>query len=301
MDAGDLKVFAAVARRGGMNKAAQELHMVQSNVTQRVRGLEQELGVPLFHRHSRGVTLTAAGAQLLPYAHRIGHLLAEAKRAATDGPVPSGRLCIGSLETTAALRLPPVLAAYTRAHPKVDIVLETGTSTELIKEVLERRLEAAFVVGPVDHPDLAEDRVVTEELVVVTSPRVKTLDDLIDSMTKGALDKILVFRAGCTYRAMLEALLAERGAGSFRRLEFGTLDGILGCVGAGLGITLLPRAVVASALRDGRIAVHALPKDQALVPTVLVRRRDAFVSTALDRFIACAREEIPQRIRRQKR
>src|SRR5689334_25007161 len=98
MDAGDLSVFAAVAEAGGINRAAQELNTVQSNVTQRIRLLEQELGVPLFHRHSRGVTLTAAGAQLLPYARRIGSLLQEARRAATNGAEPSGRLTVGSLE-----------------------------------------------------------------------------------------------------------------------------------------------------------------------------------------------------------
>src|SRR5207253_1787752 len=108
MDAGDLAVFAAVARAGGITKAARTLRTVQSNVTQRVRLLEAELGVPLFHRHSRGVTLTSAGSQLLPYAERIGRLIDEAKRAAGDGPVPHGRITIGALETATAMRLPPV-------------------------------------------------------------------------------------------------------------------------------------------------------------------------------------------------
>src|ERR1700722_11027563 len=112
MDAGDLQVFAAVARTGGITKAAESLNTVQSNVTQRIQLLEAELGVPLFHRHSRGVTLTTAGTQLLPYAERIARLFGEAKLAAANGPVPRGRLVVGALETIAALRLPPILAAY---------------------------------------------------------------------------------------------------------------------------------------------------------------------------------------------
>ena len=71
MDAAQLRVFEAVARRGGMNRAAEELHTVQSNVTARIRLLEEELGRPLFRRHSRGVALTAAGERLLPYAARV--------------------------------------------------------------------------------------------------------------------------------------------------------------------------------------------------------------------------------------
>jgi LysR family transcriptional regulator, cell division regulator len=288
MDAGDLAVFAAVARTGGITKAAQSLNTVQSNVTQRVRLLEAELGVPLFHRHSRGVSLTSAGAQLLPYAERIGRLLGEAKQAASDGPVPHGRIVIGALETATALRLPPILAAYAAQCPEVDIEISTGTSATLIEAVLARQVEAAFVVAPVTHPELLALPFIEEELVLVAAPWVASLDALAAHAAAGKL-KIIVFRPGCTYRARLETLLAGRGIHALRRLEFGTLDGIIGCVGAGIGVTLLPRAVVAKAAEEGRVALFALPKEEARAATVLVRRHDAFVSTALARFIDLAR------------
>jgi len=132
--------------------------------------------------------------------------------------------------------------------------------------------------------------VVEEELVLVTAPWIRSLARL---RGRGAAVKLIVFRAGCTYRALLEALLAARGVVGTRRLEFGTLDGIVGCVAAGIGVTLLPRAVVARAQREGRVALHTLPRDEARVPTVLVRRRDAFTSAALARFIALAQEVLP--------
>src|SRR5690349_16681320 len=103
MDAGDLRVFEAVARLGGMSRAAAELNTVQSNVTARIRHLEAELETKLFRRHARGVALTAAGERLLPYAARLGQLLAEARRAVQDDGTPAGALRLGSLETTAAL------------------------------------------------------------------------------------------------------------------------------------------------------------------------------------------------------
>jgi len=291
MDAGDLTVFAAVARAGSITKAAQTLNTVQSNVTQRIRLLEAELGVPLFHRHSRGVTLTSAGTQLLPYAERIGRLMSEAKLAAGDSPVPRGRIAIGALETATAVRLPPVLAAYAASCPEVDIDINTGTSAELIDAVLAHRLEAAFVAGPVNHPELLALPLLEEELVVVTAPWVTTLDALTTPATSGKV-KIVVFRSGCSYRARLETLLTTRGVVGVRRLEFGTLDGIIGCVAAGIGVTLLPRAVASKAEAEGRVALHALPPDEARVETALVRRRDAFVSTALSRFIETAREHL---------
>lgn len=291
MDAGDLAVFAAAAQAGGITRAAATLHTVQSNVTQRIRRLEAELGVPLFHRHSRGVTLTGAGAQLLPYAERIGRLLQEAKQAAADGPTPRGRIVIGALESATAVRLPPVLAAYGAACSEVDIEIDTGTTAALVEAVLARRLEAAFVAGAVTHPELLATPMVVEELVVVTAPWITGLDGLTGPLGMDPL-KLIVFRPGCSYRTRLEALLAERGITHARRLEFGTLDGIIGCVGAGIGVTLLPRVVVARAASEGRVALHALPPDAARIETVLIRRQDIFVSTALARFIEIARNHL---------
>jgi DNA-binding transcriptional LysR family regulator len=285
MDAADLRVFEAVARLGGMSRAAAELGTVQSAVTARIQMLETRLGTPLFNRHSRGVTLTAAGRRLLPYAVRVQRLLEEARRAAVDDGRPRGALTIGALETTAALRLSPVLAGYAAAYPEVDIVLSTGTTCELIAAVLEHRLEGAFVCGPVNHPALDEEPVFREELVLVTAPTVRAL---ADALTRSAL-RIVVLRAGCSYRQRLEDILARRGVVGVRLLEFGTLEAILGSVAAGLGVTLLPSSVVEQARWDGRLALHRVPAPDAEVQTLFVRRRDALVSSALGAFLEHAR------------
>jgi DNA-binding transcriptional LysR family regulator len=285
MDLADLRVFEAVARLGAMNRAAAELNTVQSNVTGRIRALEEELGTPLFDRHSRGVTLTPAGRRLLPYAGRARELLDEAQRATKDDGTPKGRLTIGSLETTAAMRLSPVLSTYVASWPEVDLVLRTGTTCELVDAVRERRLEGAFVCGPVDDPELVQETVFHEELVLVTWPGMRGLDDLV---RKGAV-KIVVLRAGCSYRQRLEEILARRGIVEPRRLEFGTLDAIVACVGAGLGVTLLPRSVITAAREQGNVAVHALPPGDAGVETVFIRRRDGYVSSALASFLDLVR------------
>ncbi len=282
MDAGDLKIFEAVARSGGMNRAAAELHTVQSNVTARIRALEAELGQKLFRRHSRGVVLTPAGERLLPYASRVRQLLDEARRAAREDGAAQGPLAIGSLETTAALRLSPWLANFITDHPAVDLALRTGTSAELIAEVLEHRLEGAFVCGPVDHPELEEELLFREELAVLTAPGVASLDALLHSGTV----KIVVLRAGCSYRQRLEEVLARRGIVGLRQLEFGTLEAIFGCVAAGLGITLMPRSLIGPVWREGKVRAHPLPPADALVDTVFIRRRDAYRSSALAAFLA---------------
>ena len=248
------------------------------------------MGARLFERHSRGVALTAAGRRLLPYAGRIRALAADARRAAADDGVPRGPLRLGAMETTAALRLPTLLASYARTCPEVELVVETGPTAALVGDVLEHRLDVALVAGPVAHPDLHEEAAFEEELVVVTAPGGRGLDALART---GDL-KVLMFRAGCSYRQRLEAILAVRGATGVRRFEFGTLDGIVGCVAAGVGVTLLPRGVAEPARRDGQVAIHELPAAEARVGTVLVRRRDAYVSSALGAFLATVQDCQPQ-------
>lgn len=284
MDASDLKVFEAVARIGGIGRAAVELNTVQSNVTARVRALEDELGSALFVRHSRGVSLTPAGRRLFPYAARMANLLAEARRAVSDDGEARGPLVIGSLETASALRLPRILAAFAAAHPTVDLTLTTGTSAELVELVLAAKLDGAFVAGPVRHPELAEETMFREELVLVTARRMHGWADLPHERDL----KLVLFRAGCSYRQRLEALLAERGIVGVRRLEFGTLDGILGCVAAGIGVTMLPRAVIAPSWND-LLAFHALPPGEGRADTVFIRRPDAFAPSALEAFLGFAR------------
>jgi len=285
MEYADLRILEAVARHGSMNRAAVELNTVQSNVTARIRVLEQQVGVQLFDRSRRGVMLTAAGQRLLPYAARLSALLNEAHEAARDDGTPRGNLRIGSLETTAALRLPPVLAAYAQAYPEVGLAVTTGTSCGLVAEVLAHRLDGAFVAGPVHHADLQEEAIYREELMLVTAPSLRHIDDL----NRQRELKIIVFRHGCSYRQRLENLLARRGIQTARPLEFGSLDAILGCVAAGVGITLLPKAVVASTWKEGSILAHELPSEDARVATVFVRRNDVYISSALNAFLAVAR------------
>ena len=281
MDASDLRLFEAVARLGGINRAAADLHTVQSNVTTRLRLLEEELGARLFDRSRRGVVLTAAGQRLLPYAYKVRDEIDNARRAVADDGVPRGPLTIGSLETTTAIRLSPVLAAYVASCPEVDGMLRADTTAELIQSVLQRGLEGAFVCGPVHHPELIEETIFREELVVLAPPSSRGLDMLLSQSNL----RIVVLRAGCSYRQRLEDILARRGIVGLRLLEFGTLEAIFGCVAAGLGVSLLPKALVGPVLQHGRVAIHALPPKEAMVETVFIRRRDGYLSSALSAFL----------------
>ena len=294
MDSTDLAFFAAVAHGGSITRAAARLGTVPSNVTQRIQRLEQQLGVPLFYRHGRGMTLSGAGERLLPYAAAIAHTLAEAGKAMQAGAEPAGPLLIGAMETTAALRLPDMLVRYAMDFPEVDLILRTGTSQQMRDAVLARSLDAALVAASVidlaAQPELLAEPVGVEELVLVTAPWVSVFGPA--SIWSNMQDtKLIVFRDGCSYRELLESVLRRRGTASLRMMELGSLDAILGCVRAGIGISLLPRALVEPLLLDESLAMHLLPDGAGMMETLCVRRRDGFVSAALAAFLQRVRQQ----------
>ena len=115
----DLALFKTVAEAGGVTRAAQRLHRVQSNVTARVKRLEAHLGVPLFVRARRGMSLTPEGRRLLDYADRLLGLADEAQAEVGDR-APRGRLLIGAMESTAAVHLPRLLSTLHARYPALE-------------------------------------------------------------------------------------------------------------------------------------------------------------------------------------
>ncbi|MEH6942596.1 LysR family transcriptional regulator [Bacillus sp. JJ722] len=277
MDFSSLVVFKTVAKEGSISKAAKSLQYVQSNVTTKIKALEEELETVLFHRHSRGVTLTSSGQTLLNYAEQIHFLIDEAKKAVRNYDVPQGSISIGSMETTAAVRLPRILTSYSCQYPNVEILLETDTTAQLIESVLSYELEGAFIGGNVQHPDLLTIPYLEEELVLISANHCEVID------YKNT--KLLVFRNGCTYRTKLEKWCHDYGVVSSRIMEFGSLEAIIGCVSAGMGISLVPHSVVSNKLDAGELRGIHLPKEYASVTTNFIHRRDLFSTTAFLAFL----------------
>lgn len=275
MDTASLRLFRAVARTGSVGAAAEQVHSVPSNVSARVRKLEDELGAQLFLREPRGMRLTPAGELLLDYAERILALTEQARDAVREAVGEGGELRLGSMETTAAVRLPSLLAAFHHAYPKVTLSLTTGTTEEQLNAVLSRRVDLAFLGGPVRDERVVGGPVFVEELVLAVPAGIASEEE---ANTRA----MLVFRAGCAYRPRTEAWLRARGEQPRRVMEFGTLDGLLGCVAAGMGVSLLPRAIVERPQHAGQI--DALPIADGRVETWLIQHKDAVDTGAMRAF-----------------
>lgn len=266
MDFADLTVFKAVADAGGVTAAARRLHRVQSGLTARIRQLEASLGTELFIREGRRMVLSPAGQRFRTYADEM-LALAERARAAAGTAVPAGTLRLGTLESTAASRLPPLLGAFHRAFRDVRVELVTGTTDALVDAVRNRTLDAAFVADPPRDPRLCAHAAFRERLVLVT-PRghapVRGAGDI-------ALDTIIAFPAGCTYRRRLTRWLGAAAA-RVRVLELASYHAIVACVAAGTGVALVPSSVLSTLRNATAVRTHRLPASIAATRTALVHR-----------------------------
>ena len=275
MNFADLQVFKSVVDEGGVIKAAHKLHRVPSAVTTRIKQLEASMGVKLFHRDKQRLYLSPAGELLLGYAERLIQLSDEA-RDAVSGTTPRGVLRLGSLESTAASRLPAILAGFHQRYPDVRLELATGTNDALLGQLVERKLDAAFIAEP---PSIQ-----TIEHVPVFSERLTIISDLSHAPIKRPRDAegetIIAFPEGCAYRRVLQRWLGADSLAPFRVLEMASYHAIVACVTAGTGIALIPSSVL-DTMPHARVLRHPIAKAQADITTPLVWRRGEISSSVL--------------------
>lgn len=269
MDLSDLLIFSAVVREGSVTRAAERLHRVQSNVTTRIRQLEEDLAVSLFIREGKRLHLAPAGQVLLDYAERLLALADEARDAVRDAK-PRGTFRLGAMESTAAVRLPGLLTEYHKRHPGVVLELRTGNPQVLGAAILAGELDAALVAEPIADAPFEKTFAFDEELVIVAPANHPPIGK------KGALPRtIIVFEHGCPHRKRLEDWYARRHQMPERTIELASYHAMLGCVVAGMGISLIPKSVLTTFPERRRLSVHPLARAENNAETVLIWRKGA--------------------------
>ncbi|HJV06088.1 MAG TPA: LysR substrate-binding domain-containing protein [Chromobacteriaceae bacterium] len=276
----DLLIFQTVLQEGGITRAANRLNRVQSNITTRIRQLEDDLGVALFLREGKRLIPSAAGQLLGDYAQRLLTLADEA-RAAVTGRQPRGQLRLGSMESTAAIHLAPVLAAFHARYPEVRLELKTGASGPLLSSLLDGDFDGVLVCGPVTDPRLQATPVYCEELVVVAEKNHPPMHSAADARAPS----LLAFAPGCAYRHRLEAWLERSGVSTDRIVEMSSYHTMIGCAASGMGLALIPRRLLACLPGAQAVSIHALPPDLAQAETLLVRRH-GLLAPAIDALTA---------------
>jgi DNA-binding transcriptional LysR family regulator len=213
---------------------------------------------------------------MLAYAEQLLRLSAEAELALRRGK-PRGKLRIGTIDATAATRLPLVLARYHRGNPQVQIELVSGTTGSLLEQLSRYAIEAAFVAERFEPAGLEMIPVFHERLVVIAPKEIMAIKKPGDfrGMT------VIVFAVGCSYRRTLEEWLARSKITPERVLEIGSYHAMVTCVAAGSGIALMPHSVVHALHAEREVSILPLPAQFSEATTFLVWPKE-HRSAALD-------------------
>lgn len=232
MESHDLLIFKHVADSQSLSKAAMKLGYVQPNISQRIKTLETELGVPLFKRNNRGVTLTDDGAILLDYANQILFLMNEAKVKINPDKYQE-HLVIGATQTISALKVPKLLTAFLHRYNQINVKVRTDTTSHLLEEVVQGDIDGAFVTDPFDNSELKSVYSTLEKVSLISAnDRSIKLEDEQPLLVNSNPD--------CIYRRTLIHVLEKGASKPLRLMEFDSLEAILQSVSDGLGISLVP-------------------------------------------------------------
>jgi DNA-binding transcriptional LysR family regulator len=242
MDTQGLAAFLAVADGASFSGAAQRLHLSQPAISKRVANLERQLGHRLFDRVGRRVLLTEAGQTLLPHAQRFLHDLEDGRRALSHlSRRLGGRLSIGTSHHIGLHRLPPVLKAFTHAHPDVDLDLHFMDSEVACRAVAAGKLELGIVTLPLEPLPELETRLVWKDPLSVVVAR----DHPLARKRRVRLTELAPYPAvlpdAATYtHRIIKAELARHGVTVRVRLATNYLETLKMLVGIGLGWSVLP-------------------------------------------------------------
>ena len=271
-----LEAFSEVARLGNLSRAADTLSVTQPALTARLQGLERELGVDLFIRSARGMTLTDAGRALLPYAQRAIAQVLDGQKAIEDlrsGKV--GELFIAAAPAVSTYFLPTVLKTFQTTHPRVRLGVRTGHTEEVLEMVLRREVDVG-VGRPIRHPDATLIPVFDDELLLVASRHHPFAQRGKVRLVELADDRLILFDRASSYYELTSSLIRQAGVVPESVIEVDNVEAAKKMVIGGLGVALLPRMALAAELRArSLLPVRITGAPPVRRPIVAIRRADA--------------------------
>lgn len=304
MELRQIETFRAVAEERSFSRAAAMLGYVQSSVSAQVAALEHDLGVPLFDRLGRTIALTDAGRVMLRYSVRLLDLAEETRgavaHAAVDDDEVTGTLTVSAPETLLTYRLPKVLALFHLRHPKVRLSVRPSAVGRLLgsmrRSIEDGSVDVAFVMdGRMEVSGVSGERLL-DEAVSVIAPAGHALASSTRVASRDLVGETVLLpeapESGCAYRGQFERQLAAAGVIPAEILEFQSIEAVKQCVGAGMGLAVLPTVSVQTELADGKLAALAWSEPFA-VCTQMVWNGGRWESPALRAFLATARDVFP--------
>lgn len=252
LESHELKIFKHVAELQSVSKAAEKLGYVQPNVSQRIKNLENELGVRLFMRNNRGVTLTEEGKKLLEYTNEILQLIDEAKTAVNPNKWREP-LKIGASQTISAVKIPHLLSSFLKEYNNIDVKVRTNNNLMLEEMLFYGEVDGIFVNSSKNITNCDIIYSYFEKIVLIT-PKLNPFD------INSSYTLIVNNDVNCIYRKQLLELSKESNFHSSNIIEFDSLESIIQAVHDGLGISIIPADIAENRKGTKEIIFTELPK-----------------------------------------
>ena len=253
-----LKVFVAVANKKSISLGAQTLNFTQSNVTNRIKQLEKNLGYALFHRIPSGVILTKEGEKLYPMAVEIVKKVEEAQLKMQNINFQE-ILRIGSGQANVALRLLPFINKLTKKYPNMQLEFYINANPQLMEKLLDYKLDIAFITGSPNHNDLIS---------------LKSFDDdlfLIEPKFKNYSNSLIGYKKDSSHYKFLVEYEKSKGNNEFKTIFIENYEVMLGCVKNGMGKAYGSKKIIEKYGYINELILTKLPNEHQ---THLVCRKD---------------------------
>jgi DNA-binding transcriptional LysR family regulator len=248
---GQLEAFYWVVRLGSIKQAAQHLHLAQPTVSLRISDLEGQFGHPVFERAHRKLTLTRQGEALVPRVTALINELSALRQMARSTADAVGVARIGLSETVAQVCLPACVKRLARDFPSIQLDITIGTSGELEQDVMDRKLDLAFVINPRGDPDLSVSQLGIQGAIWAAAPSL----GLRETITAADLAGVTVITnpyPSPMYRQILD-WFRDSGLEPSNICRCTSLTVAVELVRDGLGVSLLPSMLVQQALQTGAL------------------------------------------------
>jgi DNA-binding transcriptional LysR family regulator len=250
-----MRVFSAVARNLSFTRAAEELHLTQPAISQQVRLLEEEVGMPLFEQIGRRIRLAPAGTELLRYATQITELLREAGEtlAAMQG-LKRGELKLGAV-STAKYFAPTLLSAFTPAYPEVTIKFTVGNREEIVRLLGANDLDLVIMGRPPRELDTTAEPFARHPLVIIASPDHPLARRRRIPLKSLARESFIIREQGSGTRASMEHVFRERAVTFRAAMEVSSNETIKQAVMAGMGLSFISSHTIGLEVGTGKLAI----------------------------------------------
>lgn len=256
-----LEVFLAIAHAQSFSRAAERIHLSQPTLSQHMGELEEELGVRLFVRHSRSVSLTESGRVFEDYATRVVATLAAGKQAIAElGALKRGSLVVGASTTPGTYVLPARIAKFREQYPGITVALRIGNSRAVEERVRDGEVDVAVIGGHVLGPsERCVAAGIVDELQLIVPPGHPVKDGMM-SRERLARESLLIREEGSATRQATERALRQAGVTLRPAMELDHTETIKRAVMAGLGIAFVSRYAVEDEVRSGRLRTLAVQR-----------------------------------------